>query len=209
MCTASAELGSPERPRPTAQATLSDYVPSASPPKRLSADYSDPLSDTSEVTPVSGDDRVSAPAPAGPPAPVLSAAMGAGGAPDAATSVAAVDDGRGDAGGSGCNGFAVANGGADAFSIDDTSDDGVWALGVEPLQQAPPEAVGQKNPMQLPPALDRIGTLQAALDAGRRRPVFFLDYGASFLWKGEESGVGVGGGTRFRSTSHGGFRCRV
>lgn len=185
MCTASAELGSPERPRPAAQATPSDYVPSASPPKRLSADYSDPLSDASEVTPVSGDDRVSAPTPAGPPASEPSVVMGAGGAPDAAASVTAVDDGRGEAGGSGRNGCGIANGGTDAFSIDGTSDDGVWALGVEPLEQAPPETVGQKNPMQLPLALDRLGTLQAALDAGRRRPVFFLDYGASFLWKGE------------------------
>eukprot|EP00170_Pyropia_yezoensis_P001972 contig_8422_g1976 len=102
--------------------------------------------------------------------------MGAGGAPDAAASVTAVDDGRGEAGGSGRNGCGIANGGTDAFSIDGTSDDGVWALGVEPLEQAPPETVGQKNPMQLPLALDRLGTLQAALDAGRRRPVFFLDY---------------------------------
>jgi len=162
MCTAAVELGSNDRPRPAAQATPSDDEPAASPSKRPSADFSDPYSDTSEVTPVSGDDR------ALPPPRRMAPAPDAAGAPGA---VAAATSGASEA----CNGYAAGGPGRD---------EAVWALGVEPSGRVPAGPIVEKNPMQLPPALDRVDTLQAALESGRRRPVFFLDYGASSLWGG-------------------------
>jgi len=111
---------------------------------------------------VSGDDR------ALPPPRRMAPAPDAAGAPGA---VAAATSGASEA----CNGYAAAGPGRD---------EAVWALGVEPSGRVPAGPIVEKNPMQLPPALDRVDTLQAALESGRRRPVFFLDYGASSLWGG-------------------------